>query len=174
MTSTGTVATRLVILRGNSGSGKSTVARAVQAAGPGGEVALLSQDVVRREVLRVHDAAGNPSVDLLDLVARFALGRGLSLVLEGILHPPTYAAMLTGLAADHVGCTLGYSWDRTFEETLRRHGSREEDVDYGEAEMRRWWLGRGLIEGLDERSIDAAPSVDAAVTRILTDAGWTC
>ena len=173
MTSTGTAATRLIILRGNSGSGKSTVARALRAARPRGDVALVSRDVVRREVLGVHDTAGNPSVELLDLMVRFALDRGFSVVLEGILYPPTYAPMLRGLTADHVGCTLGYFWDLAFEETLHRHESRQVRVDYGEAEMRRWWLGRALVDGLDERSFNAALSVDAAVATILADAGWT-
>ncbi|WP_331528946.1 hypothetical protein [Nocardioides sp.] len=82
---------------------------------------------------------------------RFALGRGCPVVLEGIFHSPTYGAMLTGLADDHGGVTLGFVRDLTFEEPLRRHESREDGVDHGEAEMRRWWLGSALVDGLDER-----------------------
>ncbi|TXR57201.1 AAA family ATPase [Quadrisphaera setariae] len=48
----------LVVLRGNSGSGKTTVARAVQRRFPKGTCAVVSQDRIRREVLR----AAAPSV----------------------------------------------------------------------------------------------------------------
>jgi hypothetical protein len=74
----GTSQTRLITLRGNSGVGKTTVARALQASRPRGEVALLSQDVVRREVLGARDAPGNPAIDLLDLMAPGSLSNAVS------------------------------------------------------------------------------------------------
>lgn len=45
----GTPDTRLVILRGNSGSGKSSVARALQKRRERSQLAVVSQDVVRRD-----------------------------------------------------------------------------------------------------------------------------
>ncbi|WP_193215206.1 zeta toxin family protein, partial [Luteolibacter marinus] len=46
-----TSAPALVILRGNSASGKSTIARKVQHDLPRGRIAVIGQDPVRREVL---------------------------------------------------------------------------------------------------------------------------
>ena len=50
---------KLIILRGNSGSGKTTVAKELQKklrnGTAGGHPLLLSQDVVRRDMLKVKD-----------------------------------------------------------------------------------------------------------------------
>lgn len=55
---------KLVIIRGNSGSGKTTVAKALQHE-LGHNVMVISQDVVRREMLRVKDGAGTKALPLL-------------------------------------------------------------------------------------------------------------
>ncbi len=47
---------KLVIIRGNSGSGKTTVAKALQHK-LGHNIMVISQDVIRRDILRVKDGA---------------------------------------------------------------------------------------------------------------------
>ena len=47
----------LIIIRGDSGSGKTTIAKALHNE-LGEDALLLSQDVVRREMLQVHDRPG--------------------------------------------------------------------------------------------------------------------
>ena len=54
---------RLIILRGNSGSGKTTVARALQRRF-GQNTLLISQDAVRRDMLRVKDGENTPALSL--------------------------------------------------------------------------------------------------------------
>lgn len=55
---------KLIIIRGNSGSGKTTVAKALQRKfGP--NTLLLSQDVVRRNMLMARDGADNTALPLL-------------------------------------------------------------------------------------------------------------
>lgn len=44
----------LVVLRGNSGSGKTTIAKSLQEK-LGARTMLISQDVIRREILKVRD-----------------------------------------------------------------------------------------------------------------------
>jgi alpha-D-ribose 1-methylphosphonate 5-triphosphate synthase subunit PhnL len=65
-------ATKLVILRGNSGSGKSSIAREVRAR-YGRGCALVEQDYLRRVVLREWDggAAGGIAPQLIGNTARF-------------------------------------------------------------------------------------------------------
>lgn len=53
--------TRLIVLRGNSASGKSSVAAAVRERYSRG-VALVSQDTLRREVLRERDVPGGAHI----------------------------------------------------------------------------------------------------------------
>lgn len=59
--------TRPVVLRGNSGSGLSAVAKALRAAG-GPEMAWVSQDLVRLVILKERDRLGAVSIGL-DLLA---------------------------------------------------------------------------------------------------------
>ncbi|GAB2933366.1 hypothetical protein GCM10027203_37290 [Nonomuraea fastidiosa] len=51
----GSPGTVLVVIRGNSGSGKTSVARALRQAYGRRGLALIGQDVVRRDILREHD-----------------------------------------------------------------------------------------------------------------------
>ncbi|MEU8274886.1 hypothetical protein ACFYOK_29280 [Microbispora bryophytorum] len=68
---TGSPDTRLIVLRGNSGSGKTSVARAVRAA-YGRGLALVGQDVIRRELLRERDVDGGVNIGLIDTIVREA------------------------------------------------------------------------------------------------------
>lgn len=55
---------KLIILRGNSGSGKTTTALKLQELF--GEATLVvSQDAVRRDMLKVNDREGNLSIGLI-------------------------------------------------------------------------------------------------------------
>ena len=55
---------KLIILRGNSGSGKSTTGKALQRKFGQGTI-VISQDVVRREMLFVNDGPNTEAAQLL-------------------------------------------------------------------------------------------------------------
>lgn len=167
----GSADTRLVVLRGNSASGKTTTAIAVQAAHKG-HVARVSQDVMRREVLRIGDGDDNPSIGLIETVARYSLDQGFHVLVEGILHSGIYGEMLRRLVADHAGTTRCYRYVLSFDETVARHASKPQAAVYGAAEMREWYRPDDPIEGLDEQLFDASVSQDAAVATILAAHDW--
>ncbi|WP_328296009.1 hypothetical protein OG218_25510 [Kineococcus sp. NBC_00420] len=170
----GTSETRLIVVRGNSGSEGSTLAAALRAARPRG-VAVLGQDVLRRQVLHVEDRPGALSVGLLDLTARSALDHGLHVVVEGILHEEIHGngAGVVHLVAEHVGTSCCYRYEVPFEETLRRHATKGDVAhEFGEAEMRSWWRDRDPLTGVDERTLDAACRAMQALATVLHDCGW--
>lgn len=74
---------RLIILRGNSGSGKTTTATALRT--QLANTLLVSQDVVRRDMLAEKDKPGNPTIELIETIARFGLQHQRTVILEGIL-----------------------------------------------------------------------------------------
>ena len=76
---------KLVILRGNSASGKTTTAKAIQNHFPMGKVMRISQDEVRREMLNVKDKVGNPTPDLIRQLAEFGKDRFDLVLIEGIM-----------------------------------------------------------------------------------------
>jgi hypothetical protein len=74
---------RLVVIRGNSASGKSAVAAEIRRR-HGRGLAIVGQDNLRRQVLRERDVPRGANIGLIDLTARFALDRGFHVIVEGI------------------------------------------------------------------------------------------
>ena len=78
----GSEKTTLIVLRGNSGSGKSTVARALrETCGRG--LAWVAQDLIRRTILWEKDRPGGVNIGLIDQIARYSLDHGYHVVLDG-------------------------------------------------------------------------------------------
>lgn len=169
---TGSANTRLILVRGNSASGKSTLARAIRAARPRG-IAILGQDQLRREILNAPEKPGNPTVGYLDLSARYALDQGLHIIIEGILYTRIYGTMLTQLLTDHRGVTRCYRYELSFDETTRRHATKPQAAEYGPDTMRDWWLDTDPLPGTTERILDATLSLDDTTRQVLHDCGWT-
>ncbi|MEU2254181.1 AAA family ATPase [Nocardia xishanensis] len=159
---------QLVVLRGNSGSGKSTVARHVQHRFPKGQCAVIAQDIVRRTILREHDEPGAFNVALIETIAASCLDRGMIVVVEGILDAARYGAMLERLRR-RPERALFYAWDLPFEETARRHQMRPEAAEFTVENMRSWYRGWQPLPFTDETHIDATWSLHAAVERICSD-----
>src|SRR5882757_1137977 len=122
MAATGSESTRLVIVRGNSGSGKSSVALAARSH-LGRSCAVVAQDVVRRTILKERDVPGGGNIGLISAVARYALDAGLHVIVEGILHAERYRDMLADLAADNRGRTGIYYLDVSFDDSLLLSGN---------------------------------------------------
>lgn len=167
---TGSPSTRLVVLRGNSGSGKTTTARTLrQRLGRG--TAWVEQDHIRRILLRERDVPGGLNIGLIDLNTRYALDHGYNVVLEGILDSARYGDMLRRLTSDHRGTTLHYYFDIPFQETVIRHATRELRHEFGPDVMQDWYRERDLLDGVEQTVIGPDSTLDETVTRILTELG---
>ncbi|RZU19334.1 adenylate kinase family enzyme [Kribbella rubisoli] len=167
---TGSPTSRLVVLRGNSGSGKSTTAKALRER-LGRGTAWVEQDHLRRILLREHDLPGGVNIGLIDLNARYALDHGYDVVLEGIMHAGRYGDMLRRLTDDHLGTTLHYYFDIPFEETAVRHATRELAGEFSVEAMREWYRERDLLDGVKQTVIGPDSTLDQTVGQILTDLG---
>ena len=160
----------VVALRGNSGSGKSTVAQLLRSRAKN-RMALVEQDYLRRVVLKQKGNQGAAAKDLIRQTTLLSLEHDYDVVLDGILDMDNYGALLRELASRE-SCTLHVYWfDVPFEETLRRHRLKPIADAFGEIEMREWWRDQDPsgIEG--EQLVPARLSADAAVDRILGDTG---
>ncbi|WP_246079871.1 kinase [Nonomuraea mesophila] len=160
--------TQLIVLRGNSGSGKTTVARAIRDAYGRRGLAIVSQDLLRREILRELDEPGGVNIGLIDTVTRYALGHGHHVVLEGILTAARYGDMLTALRRGHPGRCHFFYLDVSFEETLRRHTTRPQSREFGADLMRGWYVERDLLPGARETVIGQASSLEETVRCIVS------
>ncbi|MFI9175813.1 kinase [Streptomyces lincolnensis] len=161
---------RLIVLRGNSASGKSSVAAGLRDRFGRG-LALVAQDNLRRVVLRERDRPGAANIGLIDLTARYALDAGFHVVVEGLLYADHYGEMLTRLRADHRGPTHGYYLHVPFGETLARHATKPQANEYGEAELRAWYRELDLLPDGRETVIDEASTLTETIERIMVDTG---
>lgn len=163
----------LVVIRGNSGSGKSTIAQRLRDAHGQRTLAIVDQDTARRKILRERDQPGAANIDLLALMASFALSRGFHVVLEGILDAGRYSDMLDQLHEQHPGPQHWYYLDIPFTETLRRHAGGPQAADFTEAEMARWYTARDLLPDGRETVIGPGSSLEQSLTQILADTSLT-
>ena len=79
--------------------------------------------------------------------------------------------MLTGLHGDHIGRAYAYFLHVPFEETVRRHAGKPQAGEYGEAEMRDWYRGLGLLPGGIKEIVPASSSLEDTVRKVMADAG---
>lgn len=86
------MADTIIIIRGNSGSGKTTVANKL-CDELGAECMLLSQDVIRRDVLHTKDGENSIAVDLLKDLILFGKKHNSIIILEGILNSVWYKSL---------------------------------------------------------------------------------
>jgi predicted kinase len=158
----------LVVIRGNSGSGKTTVAREVRRR-YGRGCALVEQDYLRRILLREHDTSRTDPVApaFIAATARNALDLGYHVVLEGILHTGRYAKVLRQLLDQHTGPSHNFYLDVSFPETVRRHQTRAAHVDFTPEQMRDWYQPQDLLGNDGEHVIAETSTVEQTVEAIL-------
>ncbi|MEV5279766.1 AAA family ATPase [Streptomyces sp. NPDC006692] len=169
----GSEESRLVVIRGNSASGKSSVAAGLRNRFGRG-LALVGQDNLRRVVLRERDRPGASNIGLIDTVARYALDAGYHVVVEGILYADRYGEMLETLAGDHRGVSRHYYLDVPVAETLVRHASKQEAghlAHVTERDLRDWYRERDLLPGEVETVIPADSSLNETVDHVMRDTG---
>ena len=141
---------KIVVLRGNSGSGKSTVAKALQEKIGRGTL-LISQDYVRREMLWTRGGADNKSlsksIDLLKHLVFFGHKNCEFTILEGTLYVDEDTEKLFEKIKKLFGTSVfAYYFDLPFEETLKRHATKPIAQEWGEAEMRKWWRKKDFLK----------------------------
>ena len=161
---------KLILLRGNSGSGKSFTARALQRR-IGRNTLLIPQDTVRRDMLYARDGMDTAALPLLQALLAYGHAHCEVTILEGILNAQWYAPLFREAMRLYGSDIHAYYYDLSFEETLRRHATRAESGEFGAAEMRRWWKGKDYIGFLPETPLTAEMGPEETVERILRGAG---
>lgn len=156
---------KLIMLRGNSGSGKSTAARSLQRRFGRGTL-LIGQDTVRREMLWVKPGE---DVRLLGDLVWYGRENCFVTILEGILDAGRYRALFQEVRRAFGEEIYAYYYDIPFQETLRRHRTKPNCGDFGEEEMRGWWKERDYIGFIPEKALTADVGLEEAVERIWRD-----
>ncbi len=157
---------RLVILRGNSGSGKTTVAKMLQEKfGP--NTMLISHDMIRMQILHVWSAEGvRKSLPLMIALLRYGRRNSELTILEWILPYEDYKPLFEAALEEYGENIFSYYYDISFEETLRRHQTKPNRDEFGEADMRRWWREKDFLEVIPQTVLDEDVRLEEAVELI--------
>ncbi|WP_079710338.1 kinase [Paraliobacillus ryukyuensis] len=157
---------KLIILRGNAASGKTTIAKALQNHF-GRDTLVVSQDVVRRDMLKAHDKVGNLSIDLIYQIAAFGKDNCAIVIVEGILNEGRYGGMLRNLIAFYDEKAHTYYFDLPFEETVKRHNARAKKNEFGEDALQAWWNPNDHLDVAGEMIVTEAQSQQEIVSLII-------
>ena len=156
---------KLIVLRGNSGSGKTTIAKELQKRF-GNNAMLISQDVIRRDMLNVKDGENTLALPLMKELLVYGHGHSDIVILEGIMIADWYKPLFE-LAIQLYGDEIyAYYFDIPFEETLKRHQTKPNCHEFGEEAMRRWWREKDFSVLLKEAGITAERNIDDIVEEI--------
>ncbi|MDE6660023.1 MAG: kinase [Eubacterium sp.] len=159
---------KLIIIRGNSGSGKTTLAKTLQHKF-GRNTMVISQDVVRREMLWVQDKPANEAVYLMIDLLNYGSKHCEIVILEGILYSDIYKPLFEAAAEIFKDNIYAYYYDIPFEETVKRHATKTNKFSFGENEMRRWWRDKDYIGFIKEKNITSDFSIDETICRICNE-----
>ena len=157
---------KLIVLRGNSGSGKTTAAKALQERfGP--NTMLISHDMVRMQMLHVWGREGVlRSLPLLVELLRYGRQHSEVTILEGILPAGDYRPLFEAALEAYGPAIFADDYDLPVEETLARPRPTPTCHDFGEEEMRRWWRERDLLPMIPEVLFTQEMSLEDAVETI--------
>ena len=135
---------KLIILRGNSGSGKTTIAKELQ------------------------QVFGNntKALPLLEELLRYGRKHSEIVILEGILNAEWYRALFELAVALYGKNIYAYYFDIPFEETVKRHKTKPNCNDFSAEDMQRWWNEKDYTSVLYETRITADQDRESIVRDI--------
>lgn len=160
---------KLVILRGNSGSGKTVVAKKLQEKfGP--NTMRLSHDMIRMEILHVWGNEGNiKSEPLMINLLKYGWKNSEITILEGILPANEYHRLFEYALEEFGKNIFAYYYDLPFEEILLRHNTKPNRNEFGETDMRRWWKEKDFLNFIPEIILTKDLSLQDTVELIYHD-----
>ena len=165
--------TKLIVLRGPSASGKSTVAKEVVKHSKR-KVAWLEEDYFRRVILQAKEPPETRREickKMLTDNTQTLLRSGFDVILEGMLSKKHYTPTLRDLIAEHGDESYLFHFNVSLDETLRRHRTKAIADDVSESQLREWY-GAGAPLGINaEVSIPESYSQSEVVEFITRTTG---
>lgn len=156
--------TKLIILRGPAGSGKSSIAQLLQKSA--NNIALIEQDYYREVMLQHGQGSKEASQKMLYDNTLTALSHGFHVVLDGIFAIKLYGPTFEALFQEHAEENYIFYLDTSFEETLKRHNRRDKAEHFGEEEMKAWYQLSSPTGWDNEHIIPESATLEEAVRSI--------
>jgi predicted kinase len=162
---------KLVILRGNSGSGKSTVAKVLfeQAKKP---TVLIEQDYYRFIFKPAGGKLNSKTIHkMIKANVLTALEDNYDVILEGIFNMHASQETFKETFAAHKTQNYIFTFDISFEETLRRHRTKSNKDEWSESDMKDWYHPKDFMGYKFEYIIDEKLSQSDTIRTIQSTSG---
>ena len=132
---------------------------------------LISQDVIRRDMLWVKDGESTEAIPLMKELLAYGIEHSDIVILEGIMYADWYKSLFELVIRLSGTEVYAYYFDLPFEETLKRHQTKPNCNEFGEEAMRNWWREKDFSDVLRERIITSEKEIQDIVTEICWDVG---
>lgn len=159
---------KLIVLRGNSGSGKTTIARRLKEE-QFYNVMVIGWDTLRIDIFNRFDYINRNKYifDTLKSLSEYGRKNNFTVIIEGIYPSSQYRSVLTDISHTFPESHF-YYFDISFEESLRRHDTKNQ-TKFGVDELRKWHIEGDSIGTSSEKLINEKMSEDEIVAMILND-----
>lgn len=169
--------TKLIVLRGQSGSGKSSVAKKLQKMSKK-PLFIVEQDYYKNELISPNidiESSTRKSLQMKMIASNTLelLGQGYDCIVEGNFSNSVYQTMFEELFKQHPSNNFMYYYNISFEESLHRHKTRDKKHEFGSDEMKEWYFETPSYGHSFEKIIPEEYSLDQTVDMILQDTKLT-
>lgn len=161
---------KVIMIRGNSGSGKTTIAKHLQREF-GQDTMMLSQDTIRGQIVLDKTGRDRLVVEAMISLIEFAYKNELTVIVEGVMNSEYYTPLFNRIKDLYKTRICAYYFDLTREETFKRHQNSDKSTMFGEAEMRIWWK-EDYLSDIPEKMIDETMSVEDIAEMIYKDMNY--
>lgn len=167
--------TKIIVLRGNSGSGKSTITKNLKTR-LNKKVLILEQDLFRHEFIILPPSKDGDkgindlAIEMILLILKWAKGKFDYIILDGIYSNNRYTVMFEEIVKMFKDI-YAYYFDLPFEETAKRHLTRAKSQIFTVEEMRGWLKPNNKSTVLNETILTKDMTIEQILDIILTDIG---
>lgn len=164
---------KLVIIRGPAGSGKSTVSQMVQEkiSSSGAPIALLEQDYYRERIILPKQGTRELRNKKMYADAMFLLSEGCHVIIEGSIDSSHHKTHIDSLVKEHPEGNSLFYFDLSLEETIRRDMERREVNDERINVLKSWYKKYSPIGYDFEHRITADMKKEDIVKLVLGSSG---
>ena len=159
---------KLIVLRGNSGSGKSTIAKMILEELGDSKIAYIEQDHIRRIIYREKGSVDGANIGAIENLVKYSLKNNYNVILEGILHLKLHKNMLRRISKLTKQSYFFYL-DIPYEETFKRHRTKKLHKEISPAKHKSWFLEDDRTNFQNEHVIDHKMSKKQIVDFILKE-----
>jgi predicted kinase len=158
---------KLIILRGNSGSGKSTVAKSI-AQSADHKIAIIDADAYRVDMLFPKPIHKDDFAELMQHNVLYCLNKGYDVIWDSIFHANDRNREYLGnvLKNLHPADNFIFNFKTSFEETALRHATRHKSNDFDIDAMKEWYQPNEELGYDFEYTIPESSSLNETVSFI--------